>query len=135
MSDLKITQLKSEEAKQIQEEIQAALDTIKSKYQLVELKIADFKFAPNAFTCSLRGRVDYSSTDPLEEASKTYFISSNKLPKNFFELGFVIEGERYEILKVELKNSKYPIIAFNVNNGKYYKFSLNYILINGRFVD
>ncbi len=129
MEKIELNKIEEKEATLLRQEIQSALDVIKEKYKLKDLIVNSMTYGKSSFTLSVSGRVNYQNNDPVEDFSKSYFIRSNDLPEDFFERSFSLKGERYELFKVELKNPKYPVIAFNTANRKYYKFGLQEVLL------
>jgi hypothetical protein len=127
MDKIEIKKFGREELGLLRVEIQSALDSIKDKYQLSELTITDFSFTPANFKAKITGNINTPEVKDYLDTKVLFFTLQYGLPENLIGTSFDLNDETFIIEKIEPKNTKYPIIATNLIEGKGYKFSVSEI--------
>jgi hypothetical protein len=124
---VKIEQFGKEEIRFLRNEIQNALDKIKSKYQLSELNLETINFIRSSFNAKIIGSVKVADENDFEMNEVKFFAIRHGLPLNLIGCGFMLDGAIYNIISIEFKNRKYPIIAKCKDHSSSYKFTVPHI--------
>ncbi|MEO5569427.1 MAG: hypothetical protein ABIT08_06490 [Bacteroidia bacterium] len=113
----------------IREEIQAALDVIKNKYSLTELILGTISFNESSFNAKIIAALPehkiVAESYAIEEVK--FFAYQNELPQDILQKTFISNGNTHQIIRIETRNPKYPIITKCSNDGKTYKFSVQIV--------
>ena len=124
---IKIEQFGKEELHFLRVEIQNALDKIKSKYGLSELNLETINFTRSTFNAKIIGAIQVADTNDFEMNEVKFFAMRHGLPLNIIGCGFMLNGDIYNILSIEFKNRKFPIIAKCKDHSSSYKFTVTHI--------
>ena len=108
-------------------DIQAALDNIKEKYSLSELTLEGVYFTSTSFNAKISGKTQTFEADLYEKSEALFFALRHGLPENLLESKFTLDGQSFEVSCLEVRNTKYPIIALCKDTGKTFKFSVSQI--------
>ena len=119
--------VESKELDLILSEIQGALDRIKEKYNLASLSLGATRYNAFSFTSKVEGKIDNQLENDFKYHEAEYFAQINGLPPDFINRKFKSGGLSFTIIKLETRNSKYPIIAYCKENDKDYKFTVETI--------
>jgi len=113
----------------LDKEIQNALSAIKEKYRLAELKMGNISFGQNSFSAKVEAALpaykEIQELYTLEEVR--FFAHLNGLPENLLNQTFISNGKMHKIIRIEIRNPKFPIITECSNDGKHYKFATLFV--------
>jgi hypothetical protein len=135
---IKIEQFGKEELHFLRVEIQNALDIIKLRYKLSELVLQNITFTSSTFTAKINGAIQVADANDFVLNEVNFFALRNELPYNLIGCGFMLDGLIFNIIKIEFRNRKFPIIAKCKENDKTYKFTVlhtKHLLENHRVID
>jgi len=121
----KITEFGRDNVRSLMDEIQAALDPIAQKHGLVlERKGSTFYRDSVPVMFKMLVRVEDADGKALDSKAQEFKASANLIGLKSEDLGktFHIRGTSYEIEGLNLRASKYPVLAKNKKNGKTYCF-------------
>jgi hypothetical protein len=127
MDTFKITQIGRVEIELLKKEVDEALEKIKSKYQLATFNVDQIKFSPTSIQIKISGSIENEATISYKDTEARVFCMMNGLPENLIGTEFTLRDEDYLIDQIEVKNTKYPIIASNLFTNKSFKFSVDEI--------
>jgi len=119
-----IKQFGREEIAVLRTEMQSALDNIKTKYGLSELILGNITFTSNSLTAKMKARTQNSPDIFSSDDEFKFFSLQHGLPDKLIGCQFKSEGLNYTIIRIETRNSKYPVIAQCKETRKSYKFSV-----------
>ena len=122
-----IKQIGHQEIDSLAKEIQSALDLIKEKYGLEQLKIGSTTFNRYSFSSKIAGQSFNEYKEDYAKYEAEYFAEVNNLPKDFINRRFQSGGRQFTIVRLETKNYKYPIIVRGNEDGLLYKFPIELI--------
>jgi hypothetical protein len=109
----------------LRQEILEAIQPLKEKYGLRELEIDYFNFKPWSFSAHLIGSIPPNPDDDLRNEEARFFAQYHGLPEDILTLEFSSFGKTYAVDRIEVRNPKYPIIAFCKEEERFYKFSVD----------
>ena len=119
-------------------EIQSALDSIKTRYNLKELSLGPINYSMVAFNAKITGKVQNEIAISIEQDEAEFFARQNGLPLDFLGAKFMLDGDVYKIKELVVKRPKYPILGHCEEKGKYLKFttqSIKHYLEKHRVID
>jgi hypothetical protein len=119
---MKINQFSKQQIHTLSLEIQTALDNIKTKYELSELELEKVTFSETWFTAKISGKTQNYDEKKIEKDEAWFFAKRHGLPEDLLNCEFFLEEKVFNIIRIESKNTKYPIIAECKENGLCYKF-------------
>ena len=111
----------------ILKEIQDALDQIRKKYNLTSLSLGATRYNAFSFTTKVEGKIANEIENDFKYHEAEYFAQINGLPPDFINRKFESGGLSFTIIKLETRNTKYPVIALCKENDKTYKFTVETI--------
>lgn len=129
MMENKITHFNRQTIALLDKEIQEALNVIKEKYQMDTLQIGNISFSVGSFSGKIIAvlPIHHELANTFAEGQAQYFAKQNGLPEYLINRTFISNGESHTIIRLELKNPKFPIITRCNSNGKNYKFTVTMI--------
>jgi len=63
----------------------------------------------------------------LQEIDARFFAMRHGLPEDILSREFTIQGDVFQVMRIEPRNFKYPVIARCKRDGKPYKFSVEQV--------
>ena len=120
----KIEQFGKQELNFLRLEIQNALDKIKNKYALSELSLGTINYTSSTFNAKINGAVQVADTIDFEMNEVSFFAMRHGLPQNLIECSFNLDGAIFDIINIEFRNPKFPVIAKGRFDGRIFKFTI-----------
>ncbi len=127
MEKYKITKFGGNGLDVLIKDIQAALDIIKERYELSNLTVGKIYFTTETFEAKISGKINGYDANEAEKAEALFFALKHKLPENLIGTEIDSAGQRYTIMRLEVRNIKYPIIAHCKADNKLYKFTVEHV--------
>ncbi|MBI4649680.1 MAG: hypothetical protein HY738_24530 [Bacteroidia bacterium] len=125
--EIAIQQFSQQSLKVLREEIQTALDQIKTRYGLSELALERIHFAADSFTSKITGKIQNPETKNFEQNEAKFFAIRHGLPVDFFGSKFIYDGGTFTITRLIVSRPKYPITAQCEEDGRIFKFTVQLI--------
>ncbi len=127
MESIKIRQFGKQEIIILREEIQTALNNVKLKYGISELKLGSINFNTSEFTSKISGKIEDINTANYKNEEAKFFALRNGLPLDFMNSNFILDGSVFTITELVTSRHKYPITAHSNESGKTFKFTASRI--------
>ena len=123
----KIPRFTREVIQTLREDINRALVPVKEKYGLDILTVESVLYRDETFTAKVSGDVSGDPEGVLQEIDARFFAMRHGLPEDILSREFSINGDVFQVMRIEPRNFKYPVIARCKRDGKTYKFSVEQV--------
>ena len=123
MNSIIIKQFDKQSIEMMRTEIQSALDHIKTKYGLSELKLETINYQLSSFSSKISGIVENEEMINYKQNEAKFFAAKNGLPPDFIGSEFAMDRDVFTITHLVTSRPKYPITAHCKENGKTFKFT------------
>ncbi len=123
MNSIIIKQFDKQSIEMMRTEIQSALDHIKTKYGLSELKLETINYQLSSFSSKISGIVESDEMNNYKQNEAKFFAAKNGLPPDFIGSEFAMDRDVFTITHLVTSRPKYPITAHCKENGKTFKFT------------
>jgi len=123
MNSIIIKQFDKQSIEMMRTEIQSALDHIKTKYGLSELKLETINYQLSSFSSKISGIVENEEMNNYKQNEAKFFAAKNGLPPDFIGSEFAMDRDVFTITHLVTSRPKYPITAHCKENGKTFKFT------------
>ena len=118
MNSIIIKQFDKQSIEMMRTEIQSALDHIKTKYGLSELKLETINYQLSSFSSKISGIVENEEMINYKQNEAKFFAAKNGLPPDFIGSEFAMDRDVFTITHLVTSRPKYPITAHCKENGK-----------------
>ena len=125
--EIKIKQFSPQELEVLSKQIQSALDVIKARYGLSQLRVGTIRFNRFSFTAKIIGNLQNTETENYKQNEAKFFALRHGLPNDFLGSEFILEDSVFKITNIILSRPKYPITAQCNEDGRTFKFTVQRI--------
>lgn len=125
---MKIEKFDKETLKLMREEINAALAPLAQKFGLESIALGSISYEATRFSGKVEVVLPSRADDPAVKERTAMEANILGLPEDIIGTPFVVGRDMYEVVRLDLKKRKFPVIAKNLTNGNNYKFSETVVL-------
>ena len=108
--------------KLLRTDIDKALEPIVKKYGLSSIKAGNASYSSNSFTIKVEGVLDGNAKSEQDAKMSNYYAGMLGLPKDIVGKRFIQQGTEFEVVLIDPKKPKFPVIAKRSFDGKMFKF-------------